>query len=194
MRTLFAILALVAFVSSWSPASAAAPAWQVDLAKSSLTFKVVIENQQVQGRFPGFGSLIRFDPANLAASSAKITIDTTGIRSNNTTRDAMLLKPAWFNVLDFPQATFQSERFVANGPGKFICEGKLSIKGISRPVSLPFTLDIKANKAVMKGVTTIRRLDFKVGEGPDFATGASVALTVNVYVDIQATRVTTTTR
>jgi polyisoprenoid-binding protein YceI len=116
-------------------------------------------------------------------------MDTTGIKTNDKTRDAMLLKPAWFNVLDFPQAKFQCDRFVSTGPGKFVCEGKLTIKGIVRPVNLPFTLDIRSNRAFMKGKTTIKRLDFKVGEGPDFASGTPVALTVDVFVELQATRV-----
>lgn len=189
MKTLTWLVAFAALSISSTAAWASPPAWQVDAAKSSLTFKVNIANQTVTGKFPGFGALIRFDPADLAGSSAKITMDTTGIKTNDKTRDAMLLKPAWFNVLDFPQATFQSEKFTSTGPGKFICEGKLTIKGIARPVKLPFTLDIKSNRAFMKGSTTIRRLDFKVGEGPDFATGVPVALTVDVFVDLQATRV-----
>jgi polyisoprenoid-binding protein YceI len=189
VKTVTWLIALAALSVSSISAWASPPAWQVDAAKSSLTFKVTVENQTVNGKFPGFGALIRFDPADLAGSSAKITMDTTGIRTNHTIRDAMLLKPAWFNVLDYPQAKFQCDRFVGTGPGKFVCEGKLTIKGISRPVNLPFTLAIKSNRAFMKGKATIRRLDFKVGEGPDYSDGKKVALTVDVFVDLQATRV-----
>jgi polyisoprenoid-binding protein YceI len=189
VKTVTWLIALAALSASCTSAWASPPAWQVDAAKSSLTFKVLVNNQTVTGKFPGFGALIRFDPADLAGSSAKITMDTTGIKTNDKTRDAMLLKPAWFNVLDFPQAKFQCDRFVSTGPGKFVCEGKLTIKSIARPVNLPFTLDIRSNRAFMKGTTTIKRLDFKVGEGPDFASGVPVALTVDVFVDLQATRV-----
>jgi len=183
------LVTLAALSISGASASASPPTWQVDAARSNLTFKVNVAGQSVTGRFPGFGALIRFDPSDLAGSSVKVTMDTTGIRTNDKTRDAMLLKPAWFNVLDFPQAKFQCDRFVSTGPGKFVCEGKLTIKGSTRPVNLPFTLDIKSNRAFMKGTTTIKRLDFKVGEGPDFASGVPVALTVDVFVDLQATRV-----
>ncbi len=194
MKTVTWLIAFAALSVSCTSAWASPPAWQVDAAKSSLTFKVSVANQIVTGKFPGFGALIRFDPADLAGSSAQITMDTTGIKTNDKTRDAMLLKPAWFNVLDFPQAKFHCDRFVSTGPGKFVCEGKLTIKGSTRPVNLPFTLDIKSNRAFMKGTTTIKRLDFKVGEGPDFASGVPVALTVDVFVDLQATRVNTPAR
>lgn len=179
-----ALLALSATARAAEP-----PAWRVDAAKSALTFTVKVNNQIVNGRFPGFGALIKFDPANLAQSSAKIKIDTTGIKTFNATRDSMLLKPAWFNVLDFPQATFQSTGFTASGPGAYVCNGKLTIKGSSKDVSLPFKLAIAGNTATMKGETTIRRLDFKVGEGPDYVGETPVSLTVKVLVNIKAYKV-----
>jgi polyisoprenoid-binding protein YceI len=100
----------------------------------------------------------------------------------------MLLKPAWFNVLDFPQAKFESASFTANGTNRYICNGKLSIKGNVRDISLPFTLAIKGNTAVMTGETTIRRLDFRVGDGTDYQTETPVSLSVKVMVNIRATR------
>ena len=91
-------------------ASAAPARWNVDQAKSSLTFVVNVNGQVVTGKFKAFGALIAFDPADLAHSSAKITMDMTEVKSGDATRDAMLLKPDWFNVLDFPQAVFQTTR------------------------------------------------------------------------------------
>jgi polyisoprenoid-binding protein YceI len=55
-------------------------------------------------------------------------------------------------------------------------------------MKLPFTLDKRGNKAVVRGTGTIRRLDFKIGEGPDFATGSPVALEVKVTFDVTATQ------
>lgn len=187
MKTLIATWLAAAWLSLVWPA-AAAPVWTVDAAKSSLTFKVTVNGQVVDGRFPGFGSVIRFDPADLASSTVKITVDTTGIRSGDATRDAMLLKPAWFNVLDFPQATFQSTRLTADGPGRFTCEGKLTIKGVTKDIKLPFTIDIRGNKAFVRGTGTIQRLEYRIGEGPDFKTGTPVALEVKILFNVTATR------
>jgi polyisoprenoid-binding protein YceI len=47
---------------------------------------------------------------------------------------------------------------------------------------------MRGNKAVVRGTGTIRRLDFKIGEGPDFATGSPVALEVKVNFDVTATQ------
>jgi polyisoprenoid-binding protein YceI len=182
------LLAFLLFCATGIARAGEPPQWNVDPAHSTLTFTVGVNGQTVKGRFPGIGALISFDPVNLAQSSVKATIDTTGIKTFDATRDAMLLKPAWFNVLDFPQAKFESTSFTSTGPDKYLCNGRLSIKGTTRDISLPFTLVIKGNTATMSGETTLRRLDFKIGEGPDYQTDTPVALSVKVMVNIRATR------
>ncbi len=169
-------------------ATAAPAKWTVDPAKSALTFTVVVNGQTVLGKFKAFGALIAFDPADLAHSSAKITIPMDEAKTNDATRDAMLLKPDWFNILDFPQAVYQTTAFTAKGGNKYEALGKLTLKGVSKDVILPFTLDIKGNTAAMKGETVLKRLDFGVGQGPDFASGTPVALSIKVMVNVTARR------
>jgi polyisoprenoid-binding protein YceI len=185
-RALISLLALVLFVAA---APAPAPAkWNVDPAKSSLSFAVGVSGQTVAGTFKAFGALITFDPANLALSSAKITIPMDEAKTGDATRDAMLLKPAWFNILDFPQAVFQTTSIVSKGGNKYEAAGKLTMKGVARDVVLPFTLDIAGDTAVMKGETVLKRLDFGVGNVPDFAADTPVALNVKVIVNVTARR------
>ena len=100
----------------------------------------------------------------------------------------MLLKPDWFNILDFPQAVFQTTSFVAKGGNKYEAVGSLKLKGVSKALSLPFTLDIKGDTAVMKGVTVLKRLDFGVGNTKDYAGETPVALSVKVMVNLTAKR------
>jgi len=181
---------LIIAVTTWWMAlglpAHAAPTWNVDASKSSVTFKVNVNGETVEGRFPGFGAQIRFDPNDLASSSVNVAMDASGVSTGDRTRDTMLLKPAWFNVLAFPKANFTCPKFTSSGPGQFVCDGKLTIKGITKDVKLPFRLTIQDQKAVALGTATIRRLDFKVGEGPDFATGTPVALDVTVFVTVVA--------
>ena len=163
--------------------------WQVDQANSSLQFVVDVNGQTVTGKFAAFGALIAFDPADLGHSSAKITMDMTAVKSGDATRDALLLKPDWFNVLDFPQAVFQTTSFAAKGGDKYETRGQLKLKGASKEVTLPFTLTITGDKALMKGEAVLHRTDFNVGAGSQFATGKPVALEVKVLVNVTATRV-----
>lgn len=170
------------------PAAAAPARWTVDPAKSSLTFVVDINGQRVTGRFAAFGALIAFDPDDLAHSSAKITIDMSEVESGDATRDAMLLKPDWFNALEFPQAVYQATSFVAKGGNAYQAEGKLTLKGVTREVALPFSLSINGDTAVAKGETTLARRLFNVGAGKDFETDKPVALSVKVMVNVTARR------
>jgi polyisoprenoid-binding protein YceI len=183
------IVLFVAAVFALAHPAAAAPArWTVDPAKSSLTFEVVVNGQKVVGRFKAFGAQIAFDPADLVNSSAKITIDMTEAKSGDATRDAMLLKPDWFNVLDFPQAVFQTISFAPKGGSAFEANAKLTLKGVARDVTLPFTLAINGNTAVMKGETVLKRLAFGVGQGKDFTGDTPVARSVKVLVNVTAKR------
>jgi polyisoprenoid-binding protein YceI len=112
----------------------------------------------------------------------------TESKTGDATRDAMLLKPDWFNVLDFPQAVYQTTSFVSKGGNAYEARGTLKLKGVTKEVVLPFTLDINGNTAVAKGTTVLTRRDFNVGQSSDFQTGTPVALTVKVMVNVTATR------
>jgi polyisoprenoid-binding protein YceI len=169
-----------------STSAFAAPQWTVDTAKSKLGFHVLINGQAVDGTLP-FGAAITFDPADLEHSSIEATVDMTSAKSGNATRDAMLPLPAWFDAKQFPKAVFASTSITAQGSNKYEAAGTLSLKGISKPVALLFTLTINGNTARVVGEATIRRLDHKIGEGKDFAPPAA-ALDVKVTVDITATR------
>jgi polyisoprenoid-binding protein YceI len=109
-------------------------------------------------------------------------------KSEDRTRDATLLKPEWFNVLDFPQAVFETKKIVSTGKNTYEAQGTLKLKGISRPVKLPFTLVISGRTAQMAGEATVPRLDFKVGPAADDTEEISAAPEVKVMVKILATR------
>jgi polyisoprenoid-binding protein YceI len=188
MKFMRIFLSIVLAAVSLLPAAAAPATWNVDQAKSSLTFVVDVNGQKVTGKFAAFGAFIAFDPADLAHSSAKITIDMTAAKSGDATRDAMLLKPDWFNVLDFPQAIYQTTGFVSKGGRAYEAQGKLTLKGVSKDVALPFSLVINGDTAVAKGETTLLRRAFNVGAGKDFESEKPVALSVKVVVSVTAKR------
>lgn len=182
------LLAALVALSLLGGVAQSAPAWTVDPAKSSLSFVVSVNGQAVTGKFASFTAAIAFDPADLAQSSANVTIPMAGAKTDDATRDAMLPQPVWFNVAGFPQAVFQTTAFTAKGGNAYEAKAKLTLKGTTRDVTLPFTLDIAGDTAVMKGETVLKRLDFGVGSLKEFATGTPVALDVKVMVNVTAKR------
>jgi polyisoprenoid-binding protein YceI len=97
-----------------------------------------------------------------------------------------VVKPAWFNVLKFPQATFTSTAIKPLGAGKFEVAGKLAIKGSSRDVTVPVTITQAGPVSTASGAFAIKRLEFKIGEG-EWADTSMVADEVQVKFKLALT-------
>jgi len=67
--------------------------------------------------------------------------------------------------------------------------GRLTaIKGLERPVTLNFTVDLDGSKAAASGTAQFSRTDFNLGTGSDFETEDWVKFPVGVLINISATR------
>ena len=180
---LAAVLALAA-----APALAApVPTWSVDKAASHIGFEAAMNGQPFSGTFERWDAQIAFDPKNLAGSKVTATIDAGSARTGDQTRDEAMPTSDWFSVKVFPRATFTTRKITAAGPGRYVAQGDLTIRNVSRPVILPFSLAISGDAAKMSGSLPIDRSAFGVGQG-QFKTGDMVALKVQVNVAITAKR------
>ena len=95
-------------------------------------------------------------------------------------------KAVWFNAAAFPKATFQSSAMKALGGGKFEVAGKLAIKGSTRDVVVPVALAQSGGMTTATGAFTIKRLDFKIGDG-EWADTSMVANDVQVKFKLTVT-------
>ena len=126
-------------------------------AQSSIQFTAKQMGVPLEGHFKKFGAQIAFDPAKLATSRIAFTVDTGSATLGSRETDAELPKPTWFNVPQFPQATFQSSSIKALGGGKFDVAGKLTIKGQSRDVTVPVTLTQNGTTTTASGTLALKR-------------------------------------
>lgn len=162
-------------------------AWTVDGARSALKFSGVQNGDAFEGRFERFSAAIAFDPDELQATVIEVAVDLSSAKTGDRQRDAAMPGPDWFDVKANPTATFRSTEVVATGEGSFEARGELNLRGVSRPVALPFTLTIDGETARAVGEATLVRTDFGVGQG-EFATGKWVGLDVKVSFEIVASR------
>ncbi|MBX3480645.1 MAG: YceI family protein [Caulobacter sp.] len=163
MRRLFAAIAL--FLLTALPASAApAPAWTVDKAASKIAFTSSFGGEAFSGGFRTWTADIRFDPANLAGSSITATIAMNSAFTGNADRDASLPDAKWFAVKAHPTAVFRSTSFKALGGNRYQANGTLTLRGVSKPLTLPFTLVITGDQAKMNARVSLNRLAFGVGQ------------------------------
>jgi polyisoprenoid-binding protein YceI len=165
------------------PAEAAT--WAVDPAKSRLGFSGLQNGAAFQGSFGKWTAEIAFDPDHPEAGHAKVTIDLASAKTGDPQRDGALPDTDWFDVKQFPAASFEATGFAAKGGDRYEARGKLTIRGIGKDVVLPFTLDIAGDQAHAKGHLTLVRTGFGVGQGV-WATADWVALEVGVDVDLTA--------
>jgi polyisoprenoid-binding protein YceI len=184
---LLALAPLAAFGLAFAaPASAAPPTWTVDPA-SKLTFQGAMSGESFTGAFRRWSAQIAFDPKALAASKAVVTINVASASTGNADRDNALPTDDWLASAKFAQATFVTRDFRDLGGGKYVADGDLTLRGVKRPVSLPFTLAISGDTAKMNGAIVLDRTAFGVGQG-QWKTGEVVETKVTVNVALTAHR------
>ncbi|MDQ0014667.1 polyisoprenoid-binding protein YceI [Variovorax boronicumulans] len=146
--------------------AAAEPGARLVADKSQIAFVSKQMGVPMEGTFRKFDAQIAFDPKKPEGGSVALQIATAGAGFGVPMSDAELPKAPWFDAEKFPQATFQSSAIKALGDGRFEVAGKLTIKGTSRQITVPFTIaPAGGNYAVASGYFTIQRLDYKVGDG-----------------------------
>ncbi|HEX4179767.1 MAG TPA: YceI family protein [Caulobacteraceae bacterium] len=180
-------LALAAAVSLVAGAALAAPApsWTVDAANSKLGFRGAVNGDAFYGMFRRWTAQIAFDPKNLAGSKAVVGIDVASAFTGDADRDKSLPEPDWFSAKTQPRASFVTNVIKDLGGGRYEADGDLTLRGVKRPLALPFTLAISGDTARMNGSAVINRTAFGVGQG-QWKTGDVVATEVTVTVSLTA--------
>ncbi len=148
-------------------------------AQSELSFTSRQMGVPVDGKFKKFDAQVAFDPKKPEAAKIGFTIDLASVYFGATETETEVAKPDWFNTKAFPQASFQSASVKAAGPGRFDVTGKLTIKGSSHDVVVPVTVAQAGATTTASGAFTIKRLDFRIGDG-DWKDTSMVANDVSV--------------
>lgn len=167
--------------------SASGAQWNVDHAKSRLGFSVVWSGQAFEATFKSWKADIQFDPADLAHSHADVTIDLGSESSAAPDNDDGLKGAEGFAITQFPTARFETTNFTAKGGNNYLAMGRLSLHGVSRAITLPFTLVLSGDSAHMTAKTVVLRTDFGLGKG-EWASAATIAHEVAITVDLTATK------
>jgi polyisoprenoid-binding protein YceI len=184
MRACAATAFLAVILAAW-PARAAH--WNVDYAKSRLGFTVQWSNEPFSAMFKRWNADIDFDPNDLAHAHASVTVDLTSESSDEPDFDSGLKGAQGFQTSQFPAARFVTTKFVLKSATSYEAQGTLTIRGIARDVTLPFTLAIEGRTAHMTGTAHVLRTDFGLGQG-EWAAPSPVAHDVSITIDLFATQ------
>ena len=193
MRALRRSLALAVVGLLLSLQSALAHVWTVEDG-SQIRFTALQQGTPIEGRFERFTAAITFDPEALGKSLIEVEIDATSITTGHKDRDTALRSAAFFDVQRWPTARFRTLGLSHGQGDAYQAKAELTIRDVTKPVMLPFTLVIGADPgapdrllAQAKGELTISRLDYGVGQG-DWASTKTVGEPVVIAIDIRASR------
>jgi polyisoprenoid-binding protein YceI len=193
-RSLVSLLA-VAVAVALAGSATAADKYLFDKAHSSIEFSVkhmVVSN--VKGTFDTFDGAIMYDPADIEKSSVDITIAVAGINTREAKRDEHLRSPDFFDAAKYPNITFKSSKIKKTDNG-LVAVGTLTIRGVSKEVELPFTLNGPVVNPLGKTVIGVElayqlnRRDFGVSWNKTVdAGGVVVGDDVKIEINLEATK------
>ena len=147
-------------------ASGGASAQGVLIDKSDIRFVSKQMGVNVEGRFRKWKANVDLRPQELAKSKAEVEIELASIDLASEDSEAEVRRPTWFDTARFPVARFASTSIRDLGGERYEIAGTLSLKGVARDVTVPVTLrKDAAGNSVADGQFTLKRLDFKIGEG-----------------------------
>lgn len=151
------------------PLTALARDWHVDAAKSTLGFKGVYQGDAFAGTFKTFNAKIAYDAAHLDAAKFDVTVDLASVDTGSGERDQTLATADFFDSGKFPQAHFVSEALSKSAGGGVEAKGTLTIRNQAKPVLLKVTFVDNGTTATLDVDTTLKRADFGLGNGSDWA-------------------------
>jgi polyisoprenoid-binding protein YceI len=148
---------------------------------------------KVRGRFSKISGAFEIgdDPSE---SSVEVTIDMNSVESGSRDRDDHLRSSDFFDVANFPEATFRSTSLTWSGAEATI-EGELTIVGITRPVSLDVVYvgsvgdPWGGQRAVFSASTEVNREDWGLTWNVALeAGGVLVSKKIRIEIELEAVR------
>lgn len=131
---------------------------------------------KVRGSFNDFeGSVVVGE--NFADSEVKVTIKVASIDTRNEQRDGHLRTNDFLSVEEYPEITFVSTGVTVEGDASFELAGNLTIKDVTRPVTIPFEFEGAATdpygnlRAGFEGSIVVNRKDFGITWNAPLETG-----------------------
>jgi polyisoprenoid-binding protein YceI len=132
---------------------------------------------KVRGSFNEFEGTAVLDGTKPAASTAQVTIQAASIDTRQAQRDEHLRSNDFLAMEQFPTITFVSTAVEQTGDAEFDLTGDLTIKGITKAVTIPFTYDGAATdpynnlRVGFEGSVVIKRSDYGVSFNAALETG-----------------------
>src|SRR3954452_19919235 len=146
-------------------------------ADDAVTFTIKNFGINTKGSFKGLKGSIKWDAANPSNSSFDVNVDVNTINTGIDMRDKDLKEAKWFDLSKYPTINFASTSVTATN-----VTGNLTIKGVTKQISFPFSVTPVASGYRFEGTFPLNRRDFGVGGG-SFSLSDHVEVMLKVYAE-----------
>jgi len=177
---------LFALAFALAPLPGMAADWAVLKEDSEIAIKAVSPDVTVEGIFRDFDAEISFDPKS-AEGRIRVQVPIASLALGSSMNTARAQEEAWFHAERWPQAVFIAQRFEQVEGGEYLADGMLTIRGRSKPLELPFSLELENGRAMVRSTAFIHRRDFGLGTASPMEDDA-VARQVTVSIRLAAER------
>ena len=132
---------------------------------------------KVRGAFNEFEGSAAVDAEDFTKSTATLTIEAASIDTRNEQRDGHLRSNDFLDMDEYPEITFVSTGMISNGTNSLELTGDLTIKGVTRAVTVPFEFEGLATdpfgnvRAGFEGSVSINRKDYGITWNAALETG-----------------------
>ena len=145
-------------------------------------YAIKFSSNDVGGIFKTFKGSIVFDEQTLTTSKFDVTIDVASINTGNGLQNKHAKGEEWFDAAKYPVISYTSKSIVKAGAA-YQVTGDLTIRGVTKQFTIPFTFKKAGNGATFNGTFNINRSDFKIGKP-----GGDVAEQIKVEVAVPVTK------
>ena len=128
--------------------------------ENAVTFTVKNFGINTNGEIKGLSGSIKWDAANPAASSFSVSVDVNTINTGIEMRDRHLKKEEYFDAEQYPKINFTSTSVNAG-----VIAGNLTLKGVTKPISFPFSVTPAERGYLFEGSFSINRKDYGINAG-----------------------------
>ena len=182
----FAVLGFLAAAALPSFSQDAIPVFAVTPEDSKITFYVKA-SVDLEGTFDKWDATMTFTSPDVTTGVLDIKIQADSVNTGSGMKDGKLKSKDFFDVTQDPLITFHSDKVVQTGPNTLDIPGTFTIRGVSKPETLTFTITGKGTgSGEIKGTMAFDRKDYGMNKGIPFI---KIADRVEVTVDLKGKRV-----
>ena len=187
MTPLKTLVAALAFATVTAPALAAPETYRLDAGHTFPRFSYSHFGFSTQlSRFNRTTGTVTLDRA-ARTGAVDISIDTTSVDTGFAVFDEHIQAEDFLDTAKHPTATFRSSKVVFSGDTPTAVEGVLTLRGVSRPVTLKVTSFQAMPHPILKkdaiganATVTVKRTDFNMGK---YAPHVGDDVTIDVAVE-----------